>query len=548
MLRRTILLFLVAVASIARPSFAFPQSLLPSSQDRYSLTGMVINSVTGEPIRGALVQIYLNGQASRLTGPDGKFQFEGLPRGQTNISVRKPGFFSPEELENQSFRFTRQLVAIGPDVSPAILKLVPEGVIYGRITAEDGEPIENLPIQLVVHRLENGRKVWQDRQGGSTNEDGEFRIAELQPGAYYLSAGPSGISVSIASGSSNPAALGFPVVYYPAGTDISSASPISVVPSKRIEINLTLFPQPCHRVSGTVTGYGQGQFVNLQVLNSAGKAVPSGYRFDPATGVLRIPCIFPGVYTLFANAPPVNTRNGQGRSLTATLPLTVNADLSGIHIVLLPSANIPISMRVISSRTGSEQFPQQENYFPAYVQLVSHGPGTLETRHGSQQVGEPGSARLELQNIPPGTYGVEINPNGMLYVQSATSGPTNLLESDLSIPAGGSPQPIEIALRDDGGSLTGSVSLDDRPVSATVLAYSEHSSIQPIIQPTASNGLFQLPFLAPGEYKILAVDHLEQLEYRNPEVMRKYLVRASEITLFPGRSAKIELELVKVEE
>jgi hypothetical protein len=171
-----------------------------------------------------------------------------------------------------------------------------------------------------------------------------------------------------------------------------------------------------------------------------------------------------------------------------------------------------------------------------------------ESRHGSQQVGEPGSPRFELQNIPPGVYGVEINPNGMLYVQSATSGPTNLLESDLSVPPGGSPQPIEITLRDDGTSLTGSVSLDSRPVSATVLAFSEHSAIPPIIQPTDSNGMFQLPFLAPGEYKILAVDRVEQLEYRNPEVMRKYLVRASEITLFPGRSAKIELQLVKVEE
>ena len=547
MVFRSFLLLLLTACPSAMPSLAFPQSLLSSTQDKYSVAGMVINSATGEPIRGALVQIYLNGQASRLTGPDGKFQFDGLPGGQTNITVRKPGFFSQEELENQSFRFTRQLVIIGPDASPTILKLIPEGVVYGRITADDGEPIEDLPIQLVIQRLENGSKVWQDRPGGTTNEDGEFRIAELQPGTYYLSAGPGWNPASMASPSSNPSPLGFPVVYYPAGSDISSASPIPIVPGKHVEINFTLSPKPCFRVAGTVTGYAPGQFVNLQVFTSAGKPFTSGYRFDRATGDFRIPCIAAGVYTLVANAPPMNTRDGQGRSLTSASPLAVNANLSGIHIVLLPSANIPISMRVISSRTGSGQLSPQENYFPAYVQLVSHGPGMFESRHGSQQVGESGSPRLELQNIPPGTYGVEINPNGM-YVQSATSGPTNLLESDLSVPPGGSPQPIEITLRDDGASLTGKVSLDDRPVSATVLAFSEHSAIPPIIQPTDSKGLFQLPFLAPGEYKILAVDRVEQLEYRNPEVMRKCLVRASEITLFPGRSAKIELELMKVEE
>src|SRR5260370_39015052 len=50
---------------------------------KHALRGTVVNSVTGEPIRGALVQIYFNGQSSMLTGPDGKFQFEGLPNGQT---------------------------------------------------------------------------------------------------------------------------------------------------------------------------------------------------------------------------------------------------------------------------------------------------------------------------------------------------------------------------------------------------------------------------------------------------------------------------------
>src|SRR5947199_1046064 len=252
MVVRSILLFLLAASLCSTGSLAFPQSLRPSIQDKYSLTGTVVNSVTGEAIRGALVQIYMNGQSSRLTGPDGRFQFDGLFAGQTPITVRKPGFFSEEELESGLPRFRRPVVDIGPDVSSAILKLVPEGVIYGRITGDDGEPIENLPVQLVVQRIENGRKVWQDRQGGATNEDGEFRIAELQPGTYYLSAGPSGSSVPIASGSANSAALGFPVVYYPAGSDISLASPIPMVLGTRTEIYFSIYPQPCFRVSVSI--------------------------------------------------------------------------------------------------------------------------------------------------------------------------------------------------------------------------------------------------------------------------------------------------------
>src|SRR5256885_8810072 len=143
MVVRSIFLFLLAGFLSPSRSLAFPQSLRSSIQDKYSLSGTVVNSVTGEAIRGALVQIYINGQSARLTGPDGKFQFDGLFAGQTPITVRKPGFFSEEDLENGLPKFRRPAVDIGPDVSPAILNLVPEGVIYGRITGDDGEPIRS---------------------------------------------------------------------------------------------------------------------------------------------------------------------------------------------------------------------------------------------------------------------------------------------------------------------------------------------------------------------------------------------------------------------
>jgi hypothetical protein len=266
-------------------------------------------------------------------------------------------------------------------------------------------------------------------------------------------------------------------------------------------------------------------------------------RFDSASGTFRILWVPAGAYTLQADAP-----DGHGHSLTATVPLTVTADLSGVHLILLPTVTIPIRMSVITSRTGAERFWEQENYFPAYVQLVARNAGLFELRYGSQQVGERGASSLEIQNIAPGTYSVEFNPNGPLYVQSAMSGTTNLLESDLSVAPGTSPQPIEIMLRDDVASLSGNVSLNSQPLSATILAFSEHASAPPRIQPTDPGGGFQLSFLPPGAYKILAVDHPDRLEYANPDALRKYLSKAREVTLSPDQSAKIDLELVKVGE
>ncbi len=529
-------------SGLNEPRNSFSSESLQSSDDgKHALRGTVVNSVTGEPIRGALVQIYFNGQSSMLTGPDGKFQFEGLPNGQTVVRVRKPGFFTDEEIHSPGY--AQQMVPTGPHSAPLVLKLIPEGVVYGRISEDGGEPIEGLPIQLVAQRLQNGRKVWEQRPGTTTDEDGAFRIAELPPGNYFLSAGPSRTPVTYPSKRSQPGAQGIPAVFYPSGSDLAAAAPISIVPGRRVEINLTLSPQPFYRVSGTIGGYSQGQSANLQIMNSVGQPLAYNGGFDAASGAFRILWIPAGAYTLRADAV-----DGQGHSLSASVTVNVNSDLSGIHMVLTPLVTVPIHMRLISSRTGSERFSEQENWFPAYVQLVSRNSGFSEFRYGAQQVGQHGNSSPELQNIRPGTYGIEVNPNGMFYVQSATCGAINLLESDLTVASGGSVQPIEIVLRDDVAFLSGNVSADSHPITASILAISEHSSAQPIIRPADPNGGFQIGFLPPGEYKILAIDHPDQLEYTNPEVMRKYLSRAREITLSPDQAAKIDLELVNIGE
>ena len=561
MLPRTPLFLLLPAALLALPYFhsSKPAMAGPLTEDlkfsassslpqyandgKYTLRGTVVNSVTSEPIRGALVQIYINGQSSMLTGPDGKFQFDGLLSGQTSVTVRKPGFFSENDFQPGMQR--QGMATIGPGSSPLVLKLIPEGAIYGRISEENGEPVEGLPVALLEQSLQNGRKVWQQRFGGQTDEDGNFRIPELPPGNYFLSAGPSRNPLTLPAKLSQPGAQGIPVVYYPLGSDLSAAAPISVTPGKKMEINFAIPPQPLYRVSGTISGYGPSQQVNLQLRNSAGIPLAFNTRFDSASGTFRILWVPAGTYILQADAPD---QRGHMHFLTASAPLTVTAELSGVHLNLLPTANIPIRMTIIPSRAGAERFSDRENYFPAYVQLVAHNSGMSEARYGSQQVGERGATSLELQNIAPGTYSVEINPNGPFYVQTALSGTTNLLESDLSVAPGRSPQPIEITLRDDVATLSGTVSSDNQPLSATILAISEHASIPPRIQPTDPNGGFQLSFLPPGAYKILALDHPDRLEYGNPEALQKYLSKAREIILSPDQSAKIDLELAKVGE
>lgn len=511
-----------------------------SSDDKYTLRGTVINSVTGEPIRGALVQIYLCNEASMLTRADGTFQLDGLPPGRCTITVSKPGFFSEESPAREPHQAT---ATIGPNASLVVIKLVPEGVIFGRIREEDGEPIEGLPVSLLMQGVQDGRKTWEQRPSTVTDDDGTFRFAELLPGNYFLSAGPSRNPVTFPAKLSQSGTKGVPWVIYPAGSDLAASTPLPIVPGAKTEVNLILSLEEFYRVSGTISGYSAGQQVNVHLRNSAGVPLAYNPRFDSKTGAFRIPWVPAGNYTLESDSP-----DGQGSSLTSTAPLTVTADISGVRLILSPGVTIPIRMSVISSRTGAERFWEQEDFSPASIQLISRNAGLAERRYDSRRVEEEGAASLELQNIAPGTYDVEVSPNGPLYVQSAISGTTNLLEFGLSIAPGTSPQPIEIILRDDVASLTGTVSLENQSQKATILVISEHASVPPRIQVADPGGGFLLSFLPPGVYKILAVDSADRLEYANPEALKKYLWKAREVTLSPEQSMKIDLELVKVGE
>ncbi|MGH9694811.1 MAG: carboxypeptidase-like regulatory domain-containing protein, partial [Bryobacteraceae bacterium] len=79
---------------------AIPQSDPPQADNgqRYSLSGTVVNSATGEPVPHALVQFFLSGVHVALSGPDGRFRFDNLPGGAATMSAQKPGFFSPQEI------------------------------------------------------------------------------------------------------------------------------------------------------------------------------------------------------------------------------------------------------------------------------------------------------------------------------------------------------------------------------------------------------------------------------------------------------------------
>lgn len=525
----------------------------------YTVSGTVVNSVTGEGIGGALVQMYANRQRAKLTGADGKFQFEGLPRGTFTVVAQKPGYFSPQQLGGTR----QQWIAVDTEQTspPVVVKLIPEGVLAGRVTGEDGEPVESLPVQLFSERVENGKRMRTQSHGTSTDEQGEFRVAELQPGKYFVFIGPSPFPVAFPTKLSQQGARGYPAAFYPGATDMASATPIEITPGKHAEINLTLSAHPFYRISGTVGGYAPDRGVNLEITNAAGQLMPAGFNFDAARGTFQTQWLPAGTYAITALAQ--DPQNQQEYSAAQSVNLT--SDISSVHLMLLPNVNVPVHCHVEWTRKDPQPLPTMTFFsrrgnglqkvhenIPAQVTFIPQDQFRPPEQRVLQAMPDD---TVGVPNVAPGTYSVEIMPNGSYYVESARYGSVNLLEQNLTIPPGGGVQGIEIVLRDDFATLAGSIAVTGEEDTATIVAIPEDSQKQIRTAIGRRSGIdakrgiwFQLSQLPPGAYRVLAVSGSGDFEYTNPELLGKYLAASRSVTLTANQTTKIELEMVKTGE
>jgi hypothetical protein len=506
------------------------------STPTFVVEGTVINSVTGEPIRAALVQIQIGQQISLLTGSDGKFHFDSVPPSQLTIMVRKPGFFSEQEISQGPI--TNQLTQVGPGMTPVILKLTPEGAIYGRITDSDGDPIQNLQVQLVQAAIVNGQKSWQQMGSEQTKDDGEFRFFGLRPGAYYLKTGSTPFGKFKPGANSETARRGYPSNYYPGKPDLDSATAIAVEPANEIRADFSVKGEVFYRVSGSVIGVPKGMPLNIQMLGSEGEQLYDGAQMDPRAGTFTV--FAPkGSYVIKAYAQGNNGLQGVARQF-----VNVNGEVAGLSLVIAPVATIPVQVRFeIARKADSGSYPKDMQ--PLQVTLVSKGTVFANQAYMATMEGQSEVRSFAVRNAEPGRYAVQLMPTGRWYIESARCGQTNLFTEDLSVQTGGPAEPIEIVVRDDFATVSGAVSLDGQPAQGTVLLFPEANPRGAMPFPTNQDGRFQREDLPPGDYKAIAFDRVDGLEYTNTEAMRAYSAWEQPLHISPNGQTTVQLELQK---
>ena len=506
----------------------------------------MVNEGTGEPVPRAMVTMMGTPTRYAFTDSNGSFSIEGVPAGRYPVQAQKPGFFGPQE--NGGARSV-QTIEVGSHSDAIIIKLAAENVIYGRLTESNGQPVESVAVRLIQRTLSNGIWRMESRNSANTDDDGAYRFANLQPGTYYVSAGPDVTHDETLFNDPSVPRTGWPGMYYPQAPDLASAAPIRVMSGQKVQADIVMNRAPLYTVSGIVAGSLPDNGISLQVQNSSGDFVAAGVRFHRATGEFEthLPA---GSYRLKAYS-----QAGE-QQLRSEVRISVEKDLTQLQLALQPAVSIPIHARMDDRGQNSAQSARSRGFSavrggddstPISIHLISSEPGVPDAY--SVNGGKPGNRTLSLRSVEPGHYTAEFSPYGGWYVETAQCGNSNLLTEEFVFTAGTSCT-LELTLRNDGGTLNATVEGAKSAGSGMALLVPSRGRSAPrplrfytpdVAHPAQVNA----DGIAPGEYLLFAFDNPEGVEYSNPEVLRSYASQATAVTISAGQMTKATTQLIQ---
>ena len=350
-----------------------------------SITGLVVDEQTGEPIAGAKVNAYLERKHHRrfykaVTGEDGTYTLANLPAGNYIVEAHAEGYL-PEFWQEADSVKNATLVTVenNSQVTGIDFTLSAGAKITGTVTDEDtGQPIADAFVK--IKRL-NGHL----RLGAKTDENGNYEIGGLPAGTYIARA----------------AARGYMAEWYQEAPRKADATPIDITGTETVEgIDFTLTPRVPSNTG--ITGIVIDDSTGLPIEGAVVAVMPLTWAKPKRTvtgpdGTFELLGLKPGIYIAVAWAEGYigEFYNDAHRWFKAT-PITVQAEqiTSGIDFGLQPKAEGAYYI------TGMVLNPDGEPIEGALVLAKEDGQvvaSTLTEEDGT----------YELENMPAGSYKLE---------------------------------------------------------------------------------------------------------------------------------------------
>lgn len=556
-MKRTPCLWIVLISAFALPCAGQSSSI--AAPARAIITGIVIKDPGSEPVKKAVIELIAesqqeSGNYTAVTGVDGAFRIEGVMPGRYRLFAERTGY-----LETGKRSEGRVLTVVaGQEIKDIQIHLAAAAVVAGRVTDEDGDPLQNAEVSVLRRTFASGHRRWQTLGSERTNDLGEYRVAGLGAGEYYVSVNPPPDFKSLIAGSTatpegrnaaSPAekpATSYQTTYYPGTTDRGQATPIELHAGDEFPVNFSLTPSPTLSIRGSVVNLPAQSSAVIMLQSEDFNVVLNGAEVHK-DGSFMIRDVSPGAYTIIATLDdaPVPMMARQALQVAGN-------NIEGVR--LAPQAGGSVRGRLRLEGKGRLD-PAQMFLSLRPVEGDDEPLTAFSVSDGFSYVARiAGDGSFEWNNVPPGNYyvrlGGEDHGNGEWFLKTVVAGGREA--DDASISVNGGVVALDIVASANGAVVEGIVTdANGEPVSsAVVVAVPEMRSRVERFRKTTTDqrGRFTLHGIAPGQYSLFAWENLEADAYYDAEFLRKYEERAIPVRVAEGDHRSVELPAIFNEE
>ncbi len=506
---RPLLCALCSLAAIAAP---FAQS------NPGSVEGKAVNAITGAPVKKAVVTIRSRGgQNSYFTVTDaaGKFHLDGVQPEKYIASADAEGYSSIHASSNIRI-FT---VAAEQQVTGIDIPIAPLAIVTGKVRNEDGDPVEGVDVTAMRYSYAGPTPMLQSYSIGRTDDRGIYRLFDVQPGVYYLSASAPPPDAILAG---NPAAQQevYAPAIYPGGASISQASAHALKSGEEWTADFKLRKQPAYHIRGRITGGSAAARRNILAQRCDPDPIPSAFLENAGSrqnGVFDFHGAVPGTYCLEVRQPAAG-----GIALRQTVTVT-NADIDGLALNLPAPFNIGGSVAIEGTPPAST---------PALsIMLRAPGQNPLAARVGPDFT-------FQFENAIPREYEIVLPVVPQFYTKRIAYGSDDVSNGVLANPRPGAS--LTVVLGTDPGEIDGTVAAGSLESGSPVLIalvptdWGSRRFDLARVSGGYAEGPFTFPALAPGDYKLFALDSQNFEDGGNRALLKLLEAQAVSVTVHAG--------------
>jgi hypothetical protein len=471
------------------------------------IEGIAVNGATGEPIIGVEMRLGERPDKNndKVMGPFirtstdryGRFAFNHLRISNYFLYSDGAGYLKNALVQNG--RGKDDFYLRSGETRFFRLVLLPEGSIIGRVLDEVGQPIVGVDVSAIREDSNFGRRFiasyqhWGGSSEASTNNKGEFRIGELDPGRYFIETTFS----TVKKVDESLLKKGYVPAYYPDSPTMAMATALCMGAGEQRKIDFHLLPRPMYSVRGKLelpVDFKNNFEVLWGLRREDGGFIGhwTDEIYDHSTNAIVIRPLPPGSYYLEIKTGIYDT------DLVASKAFTIkDSDVNNLVLPMHPIFSLRANVHL------PEDFHPKESYSTV---LNLERDGTDRMIEGGQPITKDGG--VSFSHLHQGHYRLYLFTDDAIYIKSSNFGDQDVLANGVSLD-GPSPSIFEITLARAKAELKGTVSGDNGALlaRADVKLIAQGDDAPYVLKSVNADddGRFDLTGVPPGKYKLVAL-------------------------------------------